>query len=99
MSRRLPGTPSSLLEIVWKNCLGGMYGFGESARPPAHSVLAARLRTALPMNRIEAGLHTINYISSNDGPAMNAANLPSCGLWRESRQKSRGVLYGKTLIP
>ncbi|HEY1610042.1 MAG TPA: hypothetical protein VGG24_12305 [Paraburkholderia sp.] len=37
MSRRLPGTPSSL-EIVLKNCLGGMYGFGESARPPAFFV-------------------------------------------------------------
>ncbi|WP_165842007.1 hypothetical protein [Paraburkholderia unamae] len=98
MSRRLPGTPSSLLEIVWKNCLGGMYGFGESARPPALCTMVARQRARLPMNRIEAGLHTINYNSSDDGPAMNAASEPSCGLWRESRQKSRGVLYGKTLI-
>ncbi|MBB2929620.1 hypothetical protein [Paraburkholderia silvatlantica] len=98
MSRRLPGTPSSLGEIVWKNCLGGMYGFGESARPPALSMMAARLGTRLPMNRIEAGLQTINYNSSNPGATMNAASEPSCGLWRESRQKSRGVLYGKTLI-
>jgi hypothetical protein len=52
----------------------------------------------LPIDRIEARLRTINYNSSDDGSAMKAAGEPLCGLWRESRQKSRGVLYGKTLI-
>jgi len=61
-------------------------------------VMVARQRTSLPMDRIEAGVRTIIYNSSDDGPAMIAASEPSCGLGRESRQKSRGVLYGKTLI-
>ncbi|WP_199272342.1 hypothetical protein [Paraburkholderia acidisoli] len=98
MSRRLTGTPSSLLEIVWKNCLGGMYGFGVSARPPARFRWWPAGATGRPMNRIGPDCMQLLTFHRRKNFAMNAASEPSCGLWRESRQKSRGVLYGKTLF-
>jgi hypothetical protein len=68
-----------------------------------------RIAAALPVRRTGAGekpdrssikarLRAILYNSSDDGLKISAAGEPSCRLWRESRQKSRGVLYGKTLI-
>jgi hypothetical protein len=47
-SRLLRGTPPRE-GVVWESCLGGMYRFGELARPPAPATTILRLSSTTVM--------------------------------------------------